>query len=933
KIIHPLYQRWYQELKKLAAAPLDVADLKNEPLSNRSETVKAAAFLYRLQNSPENLLKVVRFFSALPDAPRILNLEGGRANQGWGDFLQSATALSDLWVAYDLLYNQLDEQLRREVRKKMLTVTGQLADALIFTPTNNHVTVMAIAVLNTAIVDEYPEEVIPYTRQELWQIGLEYLSRALGLIAPDGGYAEGVYYGNFVTHHLAAFSIYFENATGIKLFRHPYLERLVNWLLANEKGSGTYSAFDDAFQVRFFYLPLIIPQSRLSREWYAHWQVLENYPAIRENLVEAITAFEPIASGIIAREDPIQFFPESGQVIFRDDGFRPRVFASFLSENEKWFANRHEHIDPFSFELSAFGKDLIIDAGYGRGTSDPDRSYFVSGYANNGILIDGLDTYRNPIWGDSLSSSMKHSFRTTRSAGTTFHHRRGDVDLSRKVFFVNQRFLIMVDEFESEAPHSVALNFNHLGELIQKSSFHLLLRNQDAELSLFNLSSATTPSTIIRDFGLFTPASRSAGAQSFRIEQTRQTEGYFGTLLYPHPGRDAPFLLTSRSIVGNGELLRLEEESQHLIDFAVNRGGQLQTDRWESDAHVLMIRYTPEMEFEQLLLVRFTHFTGDQLSFRSEIPVTLFLEKTDLGWQGYIETEHEFQPYVFSYEGIFSFPFKFNRIVIHPSLTHNSEKSYRLKGSGSVEIGTLLTPVLRPYRYHQAPPLIEWASKNVHPKTRYESWSPYQKQIFRNQIMSTVLDGFFMGFDNLQKGWFGGRRLLTNVGYTLQGIVEESYKSSSASTLDLRIPHRYDTNFRTGSSTWRIFEEGDISAEGISIRNLHLINQWASGMTVSYQGARWFKDHRRDRFAIHMPMGWGMEYQIARNLDDTEQQILTDVEGPFGIIQPGIRWSNRQDRNESFLTWRLKRFQGSIRRIQIGDSVMFHQWITLFNRA
>ncbi|RMF59053.1 MAG: hypothetical protein D6748_07275, partial [Calditrichaeota bacterium] len=33
------------------------------------------------------------------------------------------------------------------------------------------------------------------------------------------------------------------------------------------------------------------------------------------------------------------------------------------------------------------------------------------------------------------------------------------------------------------------------------------------------------------------------------------------------------------------------------------------------------------------------------------------------------------------------------------------------------------------------------------------------------------------------------------------------------------------------------------------------------------------------------------------------------------------------------LTWRLKRFQGSIRRIQIGDSVMFHQWITLFNRA
>jgi hypothetical protein len=67
---------------------------------------------------------------------------------------------------------------------------------------------------------------------------------------------------------------------------------MVSWVNANDKGSGHYSAFDDAFQVEFFILPLVISQSRQANNWYAHWATRPPETRALNNLAEAICVFE-----------------------------------------------------------------------------------------------------------------------------------------------------------------------------------------------------------------------------------------------------------------------------------------------------------------------------------------------------------------------------------------------------------------------------------------------------------------------------------------------------------------------------------------------------------------------------------------------------------------------------------------------------------------
>ena len=160
--------------------------------------------------------------------------------------------------------------------------------------------------------EDTPQEFIVASRQELWQEGLKYLSRGLGQISPDGGYSEGVYYGNFVLSYLAPLSVYFKNLAGVNLFRHPYLERMVNWVIANDKGSGQYSSFDDAYQIDFLILPLIITDSRLNNNWYSYWNSLPPLQRVKPNLIEALSVFEVSHNLQSTSESAVQFFPESG---------------------------------------------------------------------------------------------------------------------------------------------------------------------------------------------------------------------------------------------------------------------------------------------------------------------------------------------------------------------------------------------------------------------------------------------------------------------------------------------------------------------------------------------------------------------------------------------------------------------------------------------
>ena len=526
KIFREPFRSWYQLLKEQTDRYILEGDpVLNRPVFRIAEDIKALAFIYRIEGDIRYLEAAEKLLAQLPEPPKVVNLEGGSNGQGWGDFLESAQAMPAICVALDLLYQDLEKLVRDNTRRILSELSQQLLDALLYTTGNNHMTVMGIAILTVAIIEDQPELFITLSRNDIWQQGLQYLSRALGLISPDGGYAEGVYYGNYISNYLSPFSMYFLNLTGLKLFEHPYLERMINWLIANDKGTGRYTGFDDAFQASFFFLPVIIPQSRQKRDWYAYWQRQPPLEEPKANLTEAIVIFETMMNISQTSAPGVQFFEEHGQVIFRDRALEPQIFATFLSEREFWFASRHEHIDPFNFELSAFGEDLIVDAGYGRGTNDVNRNWYLSAQAHNGILIDGLGTYQNPIWGDPIASKPTHTFQTGQSAAMTMNHFLGDLSVRRKVYFIRNRYLIMVDQIKSSRPHSVALNFNHLGTMRQASPNHVIIQNNQTALNLFSLSSQDIPATITQNFGLYTPPGTPQPIRTFQIEQPSVAAG------------------------------------------------------------------------------------------------------------------------------------------------------------------------------------------------------------------------------------------------------------------------------------------------------------------------------------------------------------------------------------------------------------------------
>jgi len=281
------YSEWYTYLVQYANSNNSSYGLVRE----KAKKLKALAFLYHLNRDNQYLTRAISLFNELPEAPKIVNLEGGAPNRGWGDFLQCADAIPDICAAYDLLFNQLPNPLKESVKQKTLSVVKQLIDAINITPRNNHITVFTLAIATSSLTFDNTQNYIFYDNQGLYNLSMDYLSQSLGLIAPDGGYGEGPGYSQYILQYLSQFSVYQENCFGQSLFNNSRLERMVNWLLDNYKGSGSFTQFDDAYDLNKFYLPLIVHLTPSGSKWIEAFNQFPSQNKYSSNMVEALCIY------------------------------------------------------------------------------------------------------------------------------------------------------------------------------------------------------------------------------------------------------------------------------------------------------------------------------------------------------------------------------------------------------------------------------------------------------------------------------------------------------------------------------------------------------------------------------------------------------------------------------------------------------------------
>lgn len=168
---------------------------------------------------------------------------------------------------------------------------------------------------------------------------------------------------------------------------------------------------------------------------------------------------------------------EGGVAILRSSFEPDSIYFTFIGEHKKARINglQHEHPDELSFILWAFGKPLVIDAGY-INWDNHDKVKYAKDHSI--ILIDGegsgYDSIRNRIGADAYLSEITYKNMTTSILGETSYK---DSDIKRWVIRVNERYFILFDKISpmDNEKHNFAIQINGAGGGdIPDSSFELI---------------------------------------------------------------------------------------------------------------------------------------------------------------------------------------------------------------------------------------------------------------------------------------------------------------------------------------------------------------------------------------------------------------------------------------------------------------------------
>lgn len=151
---------------------------------------------------------------------------------------------------------------------------------------------------------------------------------------------------------------------------------------------------------------------------------------------------------------PTQFFPQSGDVIFRSDWSKEAFWFMLKCENGPVRMTVHDHVDDSSFQLYAFGEYLAIDTGYYK--PNPLNNAVTSHFENHnvvlidnggppdkGLLTDFGDTdcfIENTYDGESLDyAEAQTSYQNT--------------NIVRSALYVKNRYIVLSDFLDASSSH------------------------------------------------------------------------------------------------------------------------------------------------------------------------------------------------------------------------------------------------------------------------------------------------------------------------------------------------------------------------------------------------------------------------------------------------------------------------------------------------
>jgi hypothetical protein len=807
----------------------------------RSEVAKANAFAYFLTFDNGFLETAKLALINIGDTFPPTTPEGQESQVGWGDWMRAAQALRNYAVAYDLIYwefnddqreiieNQLIKQVEqhhRNFRKFPNSFSNNEIASGIGIPQNNHIIEIASGVATVALI-------VDHKRAKLYfDDAINELQHGLSMIDVDGSYREGAYYGRYVASIIFPFAHYLNNTTNTNILKVSRIKKFIRWLIDIEKSDGSVPLFDDAFHHSFLFQPLGSGLTEYDNElMFLYKENEENFRESDLKYIDIFCGFDDRTFPIKPDYDPVIYYPDGGMSIFRGE---MNIYALFLGEPDKKNDTHHDHFEPGVFTLSAFNKDFLIDSGYGiKGVNNVNRSWFTSAQAHNIPLVNGLGPNLNPVWGDELNVEMYDYFGSEQISASVIRSNYRGADITRSIWFANQKYFIVLDEFESDRKKIYSIPWHGLGtfEITNTTSAKWVQENSCLDVEF--VSRDDNAMLLSQKTGLHTKSVFNNEHQILEAKLPACKENKFISIFIPNQiGEDQIYdSKIEANSNGNVNARIIEDQYNNWKDYIILADSVWKCENVSSDADIAIFHKNKFNEVEYLSAKNVTFFKiGNEDIFRAEKPIDITLNLVDDGWFGYLSSKYERSNFIEFFpkhdQGFIIFN---NRIVEFDVL--NSTGLFATAESGIFDFNPSQNRIYTTEKFKPYYPAISSLYFSQDPHSDIEQMNNFEKVQLRNEITQITGEAALNTADSILN------YPLKNIYGITSGIINSAWSSSESFKINL--PQSFKLDREIAGKEVSYFEEGQITDKGISTQfhRLEIEN------TLYFQQENYFEDH------------------------------------------------------------------------------------------
>jgi hypothetical protein len=267
-------------------------------------------------------------------------------------------------------------------------------------------------------------------------------------------------------------------------------------------------------------------------------------------------------------QGPSYFFPWAGQLISRG-GYDTQAHWSFFDIGP--WGSGHQHNDQLHISISAYGRDLLVDAGrfaYTGEVAEKFRPYATGSAGHNLILIDGNGQAPGPkladVPVDESHIKITPEFDYASQQFADFKKTEGTASHTRSLMYVRGEFWVVVDRIQTDRPRKIETLWHwHPDCTVSQDGNVIKTTNPKGNLAVIPLGNPKMPAHFVKgqeqpemqgwyspEYNLFSPNTATIYTADIPRNQT------FVWLLYPSEGKTPP--VKARLISKNEEEVQVE---------------------------------------------------------------------------------------------------------------------------------------------------------------------------------------------------------------------------------------------------------------------------------------------------------------------------------------------------------------------------------------